>query len=1148
MQRSKHLPFLLSVAVTLGLLQMFGCAAPAQPTAVAQPPASGLEKFDQAEQAYNEQDYERARDLFGLLAQDPQELSDEQVTVVQTHLRRINSILHQRALAQQEEVAEAAEAAEVAEAPPPEVVVAEAAPTEPAEAEAEEAAAEPAAVELPEPEEAAEEAEVEAVEPEPLDPEVAQQMAVELLAAVQELCAQEQFEQAVSQFDALDPLREHLSLPQKAQYDELRDLTQQATGQLAPLSRRDRKARAQEQFDAGIAAYKSNDYVAASLHLKAAASFDIGIGWLDNRKLRSTRQTVDSTLVRLRADYVTAGDLYEAGDYTQAEAVLNRIGETGVHIGDREAEGMDRLLADISEKAAELERQELEAQRSRAVGLLTEARGLIADRKHGEAADSLEGLAGMLAYLDEGQKQEFEHLRAEVEEATGLLPGMSPQERLRKAEQYFDWGMKAYRGKRYAGAKEYLDRTAQLDVGLGWWDNRTLRRTRKKVDARLAPLVADYERGRELYAAEDFAAATAALERVKASGINIGDAEAEEMDAILAAISQRETARVEEAVLKVDALMAEARRLVPSDLVTAEKKVIEAADLAQQEAVALTGAQIETREFVREAVEARYGLERRARPEQYGLLVEFSDQYGRRGEHEKAKQLLVLVKDASGALVAEDYRSQAVGKLAAAERAAAQQQEAAGELAGSLEQSRAELERGEQRKALSRIETAVRTAKEQEVAGPLMAGVLQEAVALLEADFERAAAAARAEAKELLDAELAAGRVAMARSLSEFYLANKGADLAEPYLRKLTSEPEHAQWARAQLASVGQLAAEARQLRLLLVGGEAARVRELEAEVSALKDAGQSAQARLVEARLADAQLELQVKKARHALERGAYTEAVRSLEEAPADKASGSLAIRVYEPVRLRLRRLRAAAVQLRDAEQALAADDLRAAGVRLRRVEAAALEAKPLQIKKEALVAVLESALKLREDEMALAAQTGGALRSFRAELAALSVREEAWQRYYGALAGFLRGDEDGRAALHQTLAQQPAGLQQFELRRARQMLATLAKGEGEPAVAVTQAALAEARARYAEGDNVAAAELLVKLRGMTEFLASEALWQGADELAEQIRQKEKRAEELYALAVEARNAGDAARVGELIAELKADYAGTRAFRDRR
>ncbi|MCK4376464.1 MAG: hypothetical protein KAX19_14095, partial [Candidatus Brocadiae bacterium] len=523
-------------------------------------------------------------------------------------------------------------------------------------------------------------------------------------------------------------------------------------------------------------------------------------------------------------------------------------------------------------------------------------------------------------------------------------------------------------------------------------------------------------------------------------------------------------------------------------------------------------------------------------------------QYGRGGEHEKAKRLLVLVKDASGALVAEDYRSHAVGKLAAAERAAAQQQEAAGEMAGSLEQSRAELERGERRKALSRIETAVRTATEQELAGPLMAGVLQEAVALLEADFERAAAAARAEAKELLDAELAAGRVAMGRSLSEFYLANKGPDLAEPYLRKLTSIPEHAQWAGAQLASVEQLAAEARQLRLLLVGGEAARVRELEAEVSALKDAGQSAQARLVEARLADAQLELQVKKARHALERGAYTEAVRSLEEAPADKASGSLAIRVYEPVRLRLRRLRAAAVQLRNAEQALAADDLRAAGARLRQVEAAALEAKPLQIKKEALIAVLESALNLREDDMALAAQKGGALRSFRAELAALSVREEAWQRYYGALAGFLIGDEDGRAALHQTLAQQPAGLQQFELSRARQMLATLAKGEGEPAVAVTQAALAEARARYAEGDNVAAAELLVKLRGMTEFLASEALWQGADELAEQIRQKEKRAEELYARAVEARNAGDAARVGELIAELKADYAGTRAFRDRR
>ncbi|MHC4593095.1 MAG: hypothetical protein ACYS8L_10435, partial [Planctomycetota bacterium] len=153
MRQTRNLPLFASMALTFCCVQLLGCAATAEPTAAeeagaaaeeqaaaaAGPVAAPLETLRHAEQAYAEEDYERARDLFSAVLEAPAELSEEQAAGAREALGRAESILHQRRLAQEQAEAEApagpAEAAEAAEA---------AEPAEAAEAAESAEAAEPA--------------------------------------------------------------------------------------------------------------------------------------------------------------------------------------------------------------------------------------------------------------------------------------------------------------------------------------------------------------------------------------------------------------------------------------------------------------------------------------------------------------------------------------------------------------------------------------------------------------------------------------------------------------------------------------------------------------------------------------------------------------------------------------------------------------------------------------------------------------------------------------------------------------------------------------------------------------------------------------------------------------------------------------------
>ncbi len=141
MEQIKNLTLLLLMALLVGVGFSVGCAA--GPEAPPAPVMDAADAMRQAELAFQEEDYARARALYQALEENADELSNEQLELVTTQLARLDSIDHEARIAP--EGAEMAQA-EMAEHPAPEAPAEEAAPA--AEEEAAEAPAEPAEPEV----------------------------------------------------------------------------------------------------------------------------------------------------------------------------------------------------------------------------------------------------------------------------------------------------------------------------------------------------------------------------------------------------------------------------------------------------------------------------------------------------------------------------------------------------------------------------------------------------------------------------------------------------------------------------------------------------------------------------------------------------------------------------------------------------------------------------------------------------------------------------------------------------------------------------------------------------------------------------------------------------------------------------------------
>lgn len=1213
MQRTNSFLLFLSAALTVGLVQLLGCAGPAEPRAgeeaapapqqevaeaerVEEVVAQAVGVFQRAQKAYDEERYDRAGELYSALLEEPEGLPHAQIEEARERLDRIESILHERRLQQDKK------------------------------------------------------------------------QAADLLVAAASLCADSKHQQAAAKLTALRQLEEHLNAEQEGQFQRLREAVEEATGILPAMTADEAEDKAEEYLDLGVDQYDAKQYAGAKEYLDRADLLKDHLGFWGRRKLRKVRTRVLRTLNELLADYTEGKRLFEEQDYARAEKFLDRVADSGISIGAEADNEVKNLLAQIEGKIAEQERledeqaageqrvvEESKAEEQRledqgkqnlAGGLLAEARALSAEGDLHEAGHKLTELTALVDYLGPEQKGEFLQLCEAVEDATGILPGMTEKEMEQRADQYLDDGVAAYKARQYAQAKPLLDSAALLEEHLGFWGRRKLRRVRRKVDETLTELLADYSEGVRLYEEQDYAQAREALRRVADSGISIGTepdqktqtllveiegkiaeqqayelarrqatvaalldetvalsaekpeqameklAELDELDqyltdgqrnqvqALRAAIegaaeiaelerTQREAetlerqavqslrtraaimakvrdarqawqedefetaksllldaqqllqsldlsampvlsevaGQVEQDLAVVDVeiglarMVEEAGNLARSDLLAAEKKALEAQEVAEREGLALTARQQQACDAVLAAVDAQYGVQRRLRSEQFRRLADLGDDYCDVGEHDKAVRMLSLVKEAGDDMVTERYRNYAAGKLAAAEQAAQEQTTAAEGVRERLAEARAELAGGQLHKALDSAATVVPMAREQSLSGELLAGILEQNVAFLETEFEPARASAYPGMKELVDAGLAQARARTAYELSEYYLGNDSPELAEPYLKRLTSGgPAQAQYVeRAQglLQGIEQRKVAAQRQRLLEVRAETQRVYDLAGELHRIALEGDLEEAEAVRQQLADARLELEAKKAQNALTRGAFTEAARLLEQAPLEAASSAAQEEFYRPLSDLVASLRQIAGDVQAADESLAACELEAAVEHLQAAQAADVdgvpEARPLAIRKDALAEVLDSVRDIQDVQMALREKKEGDLQRVRACLADARAREQAWRRYYDATNAFLL-DEPGAVAALRTVVADPAGLHPFELEEADRVVVALAEWEA-PAV-----------------------------------LAND----------------EQRAEALYEQAVEAYAARDAELVHRLLRELKARYSHTKVYRE--
>jgi len=180
--------------------------------------------------------------------------------------------------------------------------------------------------------------------------------------------------------------------------------------------------------------------------------------------------------------------------------------------------------AEAAEVQAEKEQQERAEKEKEAAAIVAEVVELCEQEKFEEALANARVLKekGLEEYLPADELQRLEQCIVAIFEATGESDLLSEDQKEELAEELFEKGMEAYKQKRYADAKSNLDKVAQLNVSLGWWDNRSLRKARERVNSVLFDLQERYVRGQRLYEVGNYAEAKGEFMAIKESGIKCG--------------------------------------------------------------------------------------------------------------------------------------------------------------------------------------------------------------------------------------------------------------------------------------------------------------------------------------------------------------------------------------------------------------------------------------------------------------------------------------------------------------------------------------------------------------------------------------------------------------------------------------------------
>jgi len=1191
MVHTRSFTLFLSAGMVLGVALLVGCAGQAQTRAPEPPGTVQGEVVDLpallagADQAFQDEAYEEARKLYVLAQQNAEGLTEEQADTVNTRIARIDSILHERALAMK------------------------------AEQEAEQAAS--AAEPVASPEESA---------------RIAAEQVPALLDEAEDLLARQDYGQAAAKLNAIDPVRELLAADLKVRYDRVRFAVAANTDEVPALTKDEAQDRAQEDFDAGIDAYKHGDLLTARHYLETARQFGVGIGWLDNRKLRRTLSAIDKRLAELNAAFAAGKAAYEAEDFEAALEQLAMVAQSGVSLGAETDQATATMLADAREKveaAQAAEKAAAEAQKEAAAAAEAQEEAAAAEVEEAPAVAEVEQEAPPAAEAKEeapavAEAEEEAPAAAQAEQAEARAAAEKERAEAERAAREaqaqkeaaarasFEAGMAAYEAGDYLKARQELRAARESGVGFGLFGNRKLRNALAEVEEMLARLTTAYQGGKKAYEAGDYETAQRRLSAVAQSGISLGEDVDAEVQGLLRDLEQKvaeqRAARAEQEAAQARAAAEEAARRAKELEERAVKLAAEAEALLQTQNTILEKLAQADQATARGDLQAAQELLNAAQellsqpevaqlhglagvPEQINAkLAAVNEAIAERKRIEAARAELAALVEEAGKLVETDVAA-AEQKALAARNLARQNGLALSDqqqmvLAGVKQavDEKFGVQRSIQRQAydaLRQLAALHADSGQYDKAAELLAILANAPATIVDNSVKEQAAAdaaaMRKTAKEQkqkaqeLAARFDAARQALREQGLNAALAvrasivrdSKEAGISDDSALAVLHEADRAflakdvkpalEAARRTLEQRSdKMLAEARRAAAAAQPAQAAgeppdlseQVEQLYKLAQKLHQAvleGKTARAADLKREMADVRLAMEVSRARHALQNGDYEQAMEILKAAPAADASEKARKSTYEPLLNRVQAILNAGQQLDATEEALAAHDFVKAVQDIRQVQADVLP-KPLQVRLSALSQVLDAVRQAQLTLDRLSVNNEQAIAALEQSLAQHADRQKAWTAYTGALnALFNQSAEEAAKALADAAAM--PGLLPAEAQSAAALAAGFGAGQSQ-AVANAEQMLSTAEKLFMSGDYAAAAQAVSNVKASKAYETSPQLQQRANELDKKIQAKEQEAEALYAQAVAAYEAGNAEEVGRLMTELKSDYSRTRVF----
>ncbi len=944
-------------------------------------------------------------------------------------------------------------------------------------------------------------------------------------------------------------------------------------------------ARLGAAYEAGKAAYGKGDYEAAMAELSEVrdSGIDIGGGKLEecaNLVAEIEKKASELELQRTNENIKRAGELVASARGMVLDGKFEQAGKHLLAVME-----LDQYLSDTQRATVNtLRRAVLEA-----TGMLP---GGTDEEKSAVADEYFDG--GMLAY-DQGRYVDAQQMFA-VATGMGTGFGWGGERKLRKAQKdiesrlatlriWYENGKAAYEARDFEPAREELLRVAESGIQMDQETEQGLQAMLDGIDQKVAQqklqrlqayetrtqaMLARSAKVMDVYhevqnrlaeaetaaAARDFSQARLILTEAQKLLVDpdvkgqamLADS-ALKVEAMLASVVDLADAqmRSEAAAKKIEDLVTEAKTLLATDMLAAQRKIAEARHLSATEGVAFTASQQSVYREVLDAVAAEHGVERSMWAEQCMHFYAMSGEYEAVGEYGKGAQLLGVIEGGDASTVSTALIQDVKAKRTSLEKMAQEQTAAAQKLIASFAAARASLADKDLAAALAGYRAIVGKAEAQKLAGQAMISILETGVTFLADDVAKAIAAVRPDYQAVAERLLGRAREQMAVGLASWYLTAGNAGLAEPQLKLLAAgDSEHAGWAEDLLGGIEGMKAQADEARLLAVTEDLKNVYELAEQLQSMVAGANLEGAQYVEAKLTDARVALAARKAEVALEGGDWASASRELAAVPAERAGKGPAKKLYDGLKAKTDAMASVADDLKAAEAALLAGDLEKASGLLARVRRGDALAGPLAIQAEALAGVLEPIRVAHAQLLDIQAQGDRLLKASREAKASLERREEGWQGFIAAAKMLGEGKGEEAQASFVALLDDASKLSAAEVGVVRAITGVVA-GDRREEIDEAKVALARAEGLAEAGQYAQASLAIEQLTGLAAYGWDPDLRLRAAGLTDRIRQAEEHAQALYAEAVKAHGAGDVAGLKRALAELEKDYSGTECYRNR-